>query len=365
MPLAPVEAQANGLECILPDYLSRCGILSNQLCLNINKINDWIGAIEEYRMNNDCGTRKKFEKHIQKYGFDISREGSKLDLIYDDYQVKDNEKCKNKIDCIPKIIHYCWFGGSELPELAKKCIESWEKYCPDYKIMRWDESNFDFDSNKFAKDAYKSKKWAFVSDYARLYVLYKYGGVYMDTDMELIRPIDDFLNSEAFSGFESPSNIAAGIIGSKKKSVFIKDFLACYDDDKNMNYNDGQMQKTIVTIMTNLCKKYNLKLDGSFQTTDHFTVYPTEVFYPKSPSTRKIRCTDNTVAIHHYSGSWLTDIQKKRLALRERLYKKYGDKFGWFVYQTVYLPYRIFSHCKDNDMKKTLKRLLLVGEEKG
>ena len=126
---------------------------------------------------------------------------------------------------IPKIIHYCWFGGNPLPPLALKCIESWKKYCPDYEIKIWDESNFDININKYATEAYEAKKWAFVSDVARLWVLYNYGGIYMDTDLEVIKPLDEFLYHKAFSGFEDEVNIPTGIIASEKNNNWIK---VCY-----------------------------------------------------------------------------------------------------------------------------------------
>lgn len=108
---------------------------------------------------------------------------------------------------IPKIIHYIWFGGNPLPELAVKCIESWKKYCPDYEIMIWDERNFDVSVCAYTKEAYDAKKWAFVSDYVRLKALYEYGGIYMDTDVELVKSLDGFLHEKAFSGFETKESM--------------------------------------------------------------------------------------------------------------------------------------------------------------
>ena len=104
---------------------------------------------------------------------------------------------------IPKIIHYCWFGGKPKPELAEKCIESWKKFCPDYEIVEWNEGNFNINSNLYVKQAYEAKKYAFVTDYVRLYALYTQGGIYMDTDVMVLKPLDEYLNHEAFSGFES------------------------------------------------------------------------------------------------------------------------------------------------------------------
>ena len=124
---------------------------------------------------------------------------------------------------IPKIIHYCWFGDKELPKLAKKCLASWKKYCPDYQIKCWNESNFDVNSNQYVKEAYENKKYAFVTDYVRLYALYNFGGVYMDTDVEVIKNIDDFLNCKGFSSFESTNLVPTGILASEKELPIIID----------------------------------------------------------------------------------------------------------------------------------------------
>ena len=129
---------------------------------------------------------------------------------------------------IPKVIHYCWFGGKPLPELARKCLASWKKFCPDYEIVRWDESNFDVACCDYVKEAYEAKKWAFVSDYARLKALVDNGGVYMDTDVEVIRPLDEFLRHEAFSGFEDDKMISTGIMASVKGFAPFAEMLADY-----------------------------------------------------------------------------------------------------------------------------------------
>ena len=148
---------------------------------------------------------------------------------------------KNKI---PKVIHYCWFGKNPLPELAVKCINSWKKYCPDYEIIEWNENNFDLNSVTYVKEAYEAKKWAFITDYVRLFVLYEYGGVYMDTDVELLKPIDSFLTLDAFSGFESSNAVPTGIISSRKNFKFIKELLDYYND-KHFKNDDGTYKLNI------------------------------------------------------------------------------------------------------------------------
>lgn len=144
---------------------------------------------------------------------------------------------------IPKIIHYCWFGGNPLPELAKKCIASWKLYCPDYEIKEWNESNFDLDCCDYVREAYQSKKWAFVSDVARLHALVTEGGIYMDTDVEVIKPLDNLLKYNAVSGFETEKTIQTGLIASEKENSMLQEMLASYEDD-HFILSDGTMDKT-------------------------------------------------------------------------------------------------------------------------
>ena len=139
---------------------------------------------------------------------------------------------------IPKVIHYCWFGGNPLPELAKKCIESWKKFCPDYQIIEWNESNFDLNINTYVKEAYTAEKWAFVSDVARLYALVNYGGIYMDTDVEVLKPLDDILNFKAVSGFETKERIPTGMMACEKGHPLFEEFLREYNEAHFIK-NDG------------------------------------------------------------------------------------------------------------------------------
>lgn len=148
---------------------------------------------------------------------------------------------------IPKIIHYCWFGGKEKPELVNIYIATWKEFCPDYKIIEWNESNFDVAENDYCREAYEAHKWAFVSDYVRLKVLYEYGGIYMDTDVEVVKTFDEFLHYGAFSGYESKDKIPTGTMGGSAKNEWIKLLLDDYDSRhfnvfsggrRNVRYND-------------------------------------------------------------------------------------------------------------------------------
>ena len=120
---------------------------------------------------------------------------------------------------IPKIIHYCWFGRGQMPALAEKCLASWSKYLPEYKVMVWNEDTFDIDAHPYTREAYQARKFAFITDYVRLWALKEHGGVYMDTDVEVIRPLDEFLDNPAFSGFEDETHIPTGIMASEKRAV--------------------------------------------------------------------------------------------------------------------------------------------------
>lgn len=205
---------------------------------------------------------------------------------------------------IPRIIHYCWFGRKPKSESIEKCIGSWKKFAYDYRIVEWNEDNFDVYSCKYSADAYNSGKYAFVSDFARLKVLFEYGGFYLDTDVELIRPLDDLRNNTAFMGFESSIMVSPGaIIGAQSRNNFIGELL-----DKYSTYifeQNGRMNLTTIGEYTTaqLLKK-GLKLDGRFQTAGGVTVYPSEYFCPYDYYSGSLNITPATYSIHHYNASW-------------------------------------------------------------
>lgn len=210
---------------------------------------------------------------------------------------------------IPKIIHYCWISENvddELPKDVQNCIESWKKYLPDYKIKKWNQYNFDISDSIYAMQALDCKKYAFVSDYIRLAVLYRYGGIYLDTDMKVLKSFNELLNNKAFIGFESKYSIAAGIIGAEKKHKYIKFLLDLYENkEKLFIKNDGTLDMTPnPVIITNLLLKKGIKLKNILQKNDEITVYPTEYFYAYDGVTKEMNITDNTFAIHLYAASW-------------------------------------------------------------
>lgn len=220
---------------------------------------------------------------------------------------------------IPKVIHYVWFGGKPLGRLEERCIASWKKFLPDYKIMRWDENNFDIRQNTYCYEAYQNKKWAFASDYVRLWALVNYGGIYMDTDVEVIGSFDSFLSLHAFSGFESETMIATGILASEANHPLFQDLLSFYDN-RHFIQADGSMdQTTNVTVLTEYLKKRGLTPNNRFQEVSGLSLYPRDYFSPKSHSTGKLYLTDNSVAIHHFNGSWIDEDDREINEVKHRI----------------------------------------------
>lgn len=222
---------------------------------------------------------------------------------------------------IPKIIHYCWFGGNDLTDEVKKYIATWRKYCPDYKIIEWNEQNFDINCNEYAKEAYEAKKWAFVSDYARLKVLYEYGGIYMDTDVEVVKSFDDLLKCKAFMCFENDKSVSIGTLGVLRKSLLIKDFLLAYEDRHFKKVNGCYDTTTNLKIVTDiLVRKYSLNTNGKLQVLNDIYIYPMEYFIAKEYKSGLIKKTQSTYAIHHYKGSWLSKQEKDLQKVRRKYY---------------------------------------------
>lgn len=224
--------------------------------------------------------------------------------------------CLSEKQLIPKTIHYCWFGKKPIPDKNKKWMESWSKYCPDYEIVLWNEDNYDITKNAYMLEAYKNGKWGFVPDYARLDIIYNYGGIYLDTDVELINNLDDLLYQSGFAGFESNDYVALGLgFGAKQGLPIIKEFRDMYDDVHFINVK-GEMNLTASPVyQTRLLEGKGLLKNGEFQIIDDLTIYPEKMFSGKSSSTLRIRLNTYTKSIHHYDGSWL-DGQSKEWNLR-------------------------------------------------
>ena len=206
---------------------------------------------------------------------------------------------------IPKIIHYCWFGRGQMPDLAIRCIKSWQQYLPDYELKLWNEDHFDINSNQYVKEAYEARKFAFVTDYVRLYALYTEGGIYMDTDVEIVRPLDDLLHLPAFSGYESNkyNNFPTGLMASDKNGIWVKEQLDYYID-KHFFRADGTYDMTTNTqTISNIMISNGFKLDGKYKVyKNDMHCFPKDYFCPKT-STGVLKLTKNTYCIHHFAGS--------------------------------------------------------------
>lgn len=231
---------------------------------------------------------------------------------------------------IPKIIHYCWFGRNPLPPLAKKCIASWKKHLPEYEIKEWNEDNFDVNIIPYTKEAYSAKKYAFVSDYARFWILYQYGGLYFDTDVEIIRPMDKIIERGAFMGLErdyipgatAQCAVAPGLgLGCNPGLGLYKEIIDFYSTIHFINDDNSYNQTTVVQYTTDLLIKNGLEKRKGIQKVGEIYIYPKEYFNPISQNF-KLQITENTVSIHHYAGSWLP---KKKL-LKKHIIKLLGSR---------------------------------------
>ncbi len=223
---------------------------------------------------------------------------------------------------IPKKIHYCWFGGGPLPELAKKCIESWKTFCPDYEIIEWNEGNYDIHKNAYMEQAYVHKKWSFVSDYARLDIVYEHGGIYLDTDVEIIKSLDDLLVLDAFAGVEQDSEyVNSGLgFGACPKDSTIKAIRDYYDTISFVR--NGQLDMTPAPRVNNVVlKQLGYHYSKEINQCCSLTIFPSDYFCPLNFGTNELTITDNTYSIHHYSASWYNEMQHYALTLRRR-YRK-------------------------------------------
>lgn len=213
---------------------------------------------------------------------------------------------------IPKKIHYCWVGQNPIPEHLQQYISSWKKFCPDYEIIRWDESNYDFKKNKYMKEAYECKKWGFVPDYARLDIVYNEGGIYLDTDVELISSLDKLLSDEMFCGFISEKMIGFGLgFGASPGNYLIRELRDIYDDYSFLD-NEGKENLTSCSWYEHpILEAHGFEINGKYQKKDGVVIYPPEVLSPLGASMMVSKFTSNTVSIHHAELSWTTTREKE------------------------------------------------------
>lgn len=239
---------------------------------------------------------------------------------------------------IPKIIHYCWFGGQPLPKLSRKCIASWKRYFPDYEIKEWNESNFDVHSIPYTSEAYERKKYAFVSDYARFYILYREGGIYFDTDVEVICPFDEILQRGAFMGMENNVGVNSGLgLAAETGNTLYKEIINHYTTLHFIDSNGNILPGTVVKHVTDVLSQHGYKPKQEPQQVDDITIYPNEWFNPLDDATGILHITAHTHSIHWYAKTWV---------------EHYGPVRRW----TARLMHRWFGVESLSRLKKLIKR---------
>ena len=233
---------------------------------------------------------------------------------------------------IPKIIHYCWFGRNPKPELAEKCINSWKKHCPDYEIIEWNEDNYSIsEAPLYVQQAYEAKKWAFVTDFARLNIIYHHGGIYLDTDVELIECLDSFLYNNSFFGTDG-KYINTGLgFGAEKESPILTELMQDYLQIPFI-LNDNVYDSVPCPIRnTNVFIQKGYEYDNTDHYLDRIHIYPAEVFCPINQATGRMSITDKTVAIHWFAGSWIDPEQRKQQSKAMLLGKIIGIDRAWII----------------------------------
>lgn len=242
---------------------------------------------------------------------------------------------------IPKVIHYFWFGGNELPIELKKYIQSWSKYCPNFKIIEWDETNFNVNACKYSKEAYESKKWAFVSDYARLKILEENGGIYFDTDVELIKSITPILKKGAFINLESGAGNEIGpgmsVIAVPPHHPLIQKLVKLYEKRAFIKENGKYDKLPIGTFVKNEILKDGFVEENRTQIVDNITFYAIDFFSPINYGTGKKNITVNTYGIHHYKGTWLTKKEKRNEKISQFITRNFGPRSDRFIREIYHL----------------------------
>lgn len=256
---------------------------------------------------------------------------------------------------IPKKIHYCWFGGNPLPQDALMCIESWKKYFPDYEIIEWNEKNFDMNSCDYIREAAENKKWAFVSDFAIFKILYDFGGIYFDTDVEVVRNFDEIIAMGAFMGKEEPQDSTTYVINpglgmaAEQGNGFCLDVIEYY---KTIHFDFNNII-TVCEHVTRCLKKKGYIGNNKIEKIDGFTLYPTEYFCPKNYYTNEMRMTRNTCSIHHYTSSWSSAKFTRFHVFETKIMKIFGPKVSDFF--MVKLARNIYCNGLAVTVKKVLR----------
>lgn len=242
--------------------------------------------------------------------------------LTDYYNTRWNIMMNQRLDEIPQIIHYIWFGNKPKSKFVRRCIASWHKYCPTYKIIEWNETNYNIKKNRYMYEAYKAKKWAFASDYARYDIVYHYGGIYLDTDVELVAGLDNLLHDKMFMGFLESQRVNSGLgFGSVKGNPILKEMLQYYGD-RSFYKQNGEMDLRVCNHNeTLILVKHGLIRNGEEQQLDYAHIYPVEYFNPAERIP-----VDKTIAVHYGNGSWTSPVRRSRKRKNIFLEKRLNHK---------------------------------------
>lgn len=273
---------------------------------------------------------------------------------------------------IPKIIHYCWVGNAPKPQSVLYCIESWKKNCPDYEIREWNESNYDFTKNLYMRQAYEAKKWGFVPDYARLDIIYQFGGIYLDTDVEIIKSFDELLDQKAFMGFENTGdgeffvNCGQGF-GAEAHHEIIGVARDLYDHVQFLNEDGTYNLLPSPHYTTQTLKKYGLIQENKDQDIPGMLVYASDVLCPKNFRTGEIYKTARTISIHHFSASWMDEQIRDELIRQQNLERRFGKKGAkrLLLLESVWEKYsgiQMFTKLPQRLMRKVKVKLISLWE---
>ncbi|ANI89068.1 hypothetical protein A9P82_07060 [Arachidicoccus ginsenosidimutans] len=239
---------------------------------------------------------------------------------------------------IPKIIHYCWFGGAPLPEFAHKCIASWRKYFPDYEIKEWNETNYEVHKITYTDEAYRAKKYVLVNDYARIDILYRYGGIYFDLDVEVIKSFDMILtNGDGFIGLEKPGYVNPGLgMGCRQGAKMFGKIMEHIARIPFVYPVETSQYMVIINAVAEIFNTCGLKEEDIIQNINGIIVYPVEYFSPKSFTTGKLEITQNTYSIHHFKGTWLPEKKLQSIKTRWKIISVFGDnRFSYRIVQFI------------------------------
>lgn len=239
---------------------------------------------------------------------------------------------------ISKKNHYCWFGNNPLDEKAIQCLASWKKYFPNYEIIQWNENNFDISQVEFMKDAYEAQKWAFVSDVARLIIVYEYGGIYFDTDVEVVHSYDDIINeaTKAFMGIEGDGLVNTGLgFGAEKGHPFLKKHIEYYKQLKYAEYKSHISDIACPILTTKLLMDSDFVVEDSRQMIEEIDIYPTAYFAPMDYQTGKLNRTDVTHSVHWYNASWQDEAVRREQEKLRKLSSILGVRLAENLYGII------------------------------